>query len=105
MYKNFKRFFLTVLLALPLIMAGSFGEGAQAAEKNPCAAKKNPCAVKNPWAAKNPWAEKPKPIRKAGIKDSAKLMEMGNKLWNDKNLGTSGAACATCHAEGKVLKK
>ena len=105
MYKNFKRFFLTVLLALPLIMAGSFGEGAQAAEKNPCAAKKNPCAVKNPCAAKNPCAEKPKPIRKAGIKDSAKLMEMGNKLWNDKKLGTSGAACATCHAEGKGLKK
>jgi cytochrome c len=54
---------------------------------------------------KNPCAEKPKPIRKAGIKDSAKLMEMGNKLWNDKKLGTSGAACATCHAEGKGLKK
>ncbi len=92
MYKNLKKTIATVLLALPLIIAGSFGEGIQAAEKNPC-------------AVKNPCAEKPKPIRKAGIKDSAKLMEKGEKLWNYKKLGTSGASCATCHPNGKDLKK
>lgn len=99
MYRNLKKTIATVLLTLPLIMAGASGEVAQAAEKNPCAAK-NPCATK-----KNPCAEKSKPIRKAGIKDSAKLMDKGGKLWNDKQLGTSGAACATCHADGKGLKK
>ena len=45
MYKNLKKAIATVLLALPLIIAGSFGEGTQAAEKNPCAVK-NPCAAK-----------------------------------------------------------
>ena len=32
-------------------------------------------------------------------------MEKGEKLWNDKKLGTSGASCATCHPNGKDLKK
>lgn len=54
---------------------------------------------------KSPSAMKPKPIRKAGITDSAKLMEMGGKLWNDTKLGTAGVACATCHPDGKGLKK
>lgn len=107
MCKNLKGIFVAVLLALPLITAGGIKD-VYAAEKNPCA--KNPCAVKNPCAAKNPCAKnpcamKPKPIRKATIKDSAKLMEMGGKLWNDTKLGTSGAACATCHPDGKGLKK
>ena len=55
--------------------------------------------------SEKPCAEKPKPIRKAGIKDSAKLMEKGEKLWNDKSSGTSGASCATCHPNGKDLKR
>jgi cytochrome c len=48
---------------------------------------------------------KPKPIRKTAITDNAKLMEMSEKLWNNTKLGKSGTACATCHADGKGLKK
>lgn len=86
---------------------------ADAGEKNPCG--KNPCAVKNPCAknpcsaknpcAKNPCAMKPKPVRANAVTDKAKLMEMGTKLWSDAKLGKSGASCATCHPDGKGLKK
>src|SRR3989338_9516958 len=100
MYQNWKKVFVTVILVLPLIML--VGGNGQAGEKNPCAAK-NPCGMKNPCGA-NPCAMKPKPIRKTPITDSAKLMQMGEKLWNDTKLGTSGMACATCHPDGKGLK-
>jgi cytochrome c len=104
MYQNWKKVFVTVLLVLPLIMLA--GGNGQAGEKNPCA--KNPCVMKNPCAknpcAANPCAMKPKPIRKAAIKDNAKLMEIGEKLWSDTKLGTSGTACATCHPDGQGLK-
>ena len=59
----------------------------------------NPCAVKNPCASKNI------PIRKNPIKDSARLKEMGEKLWGATALGTSGMACGTCHPNGTGLKK
>ena len=105
MYQNWKKIFITVLLALSLIVVGS--GGGEAGEKNPCGknpcAAKNPCGMKNPCAA-NPCAMKPKPIRKTPITDSAKLLQMGEKLWNDTKLGTSGTACATCHPGGKGLK-
>src|SRR3989344_174557 len=101
MYQNWKKVFVTVILVLPLIML--VGGNGQAGEKNPCAAK-NPCGMKNPCGA-NPCAMKPKPIRKTPITESAKLRQMGEKLWNDTKLGTSGMACATCHSGGKGLKK
>ena len=104
MCQNWKKVFVTVLLVLPLIMLA--GRNSQAGEKNPCG--KNPCAMKNPCVknpcAANPCAMKPKPIRKTNITDNAKLLEMGEKLWNDTKLGTSGMACATCHPDGKGLK-
>lgn len=81
----------------------AFAGFAHAGDMNPCA--KNPCAVKNPCMAKNPCAMKPKPIRKTAITDNVKLMGMGEKLWNDTKLGKSGVACATCHPDGKGLKK
>ena len=117
MCQNWKKVFVAVILVLPLIMLA--GGNGQAGEKNPCGknpcamknpcaknpcAAKNPCGMKNPCAA-NPCAMKPKPIRKTPITDSAKLMQMGEKLWNDTKLGTSGMACATCHSGGKGLKK
>jgi cytochrome c len=49
--------------------------------------------------------EKPKPIRKAAITDNAKLMEKGEKLWNNDKLGKSGVSCATCHSGDVPLKK
>ncbi|MDP2681476.1 MAG: cytochrome C peroxidase [Deltaproteobacteria bacterium] len=113
MCQNWKKMVIIALLALPLIMMGGFRGDAQAGEKNPCA--KNPCAMKNP-CAKNPYAANPcaakkdmakssKPIRKITITDKDKLMKLGEKLWNDTKLGTSGAACALCHPGGKGLKK
>jgi hypothetical protein len=85
---------------------------------NPCAGKNpcNPCAGKNPC---NPCAGKPanpcnpcgsssridpsrfkqpEGVAIAGTK-SARLVAVGEKLWNDRGLGTSGLACATCHID------
>ena len=99
---NWKRTVVAILVALPLAVSGG---AISAGEKNPCGKNpcgKNPCA-KNPCAA-NPCAMKPKGIRKKTITDNAKLMEMGDKLWNDTKLGTSGMACGTCHPDGSGLK-
>lgn len=105
MYQNWKKLFIVMLLVFPLIMF----KDVQAGEKNPCAknpcAMKNPCAAKNPCSVKNPCAMKPKPIRKVAITNNAKLMEMGERLWNDTKLGRAGVSCATCHPDGKGLKK
>lgn len=85
MWYDWKKVSMVGLVVSSLILVG--GERyLQAVEKNPCAMK-------------------PKPIRKAVITDSAKLMEMGERLWNDKKLGTAGVACAECHPAGKGLKK
>jgi hypothetical protein len=80
---------------------------------NPCAAKTlNPCAAKtlNPCAAKtlNPCAAKtvdPSRIRQpSGFKLASgshdDLLSYGGKLWNDRFLGKSGLACASCHING-----
>lgn len=75
--------------------------------KNPCAAK-NPCGVKNPCGA-NPCAANPcakgqnKPIRNTHITDYKKLVTMGERLWNDEKLGTSGLSCMSCHADHEHL--
>ena len=81
---------------------------------NPCAAKTlNPCAAKaggaNPCGAKNPCNpcgagasidpsrfEQPKGVRLAG---GSGLEALGEKLWNDRSLGNSGLACASCHVD------
>lgn len=109
---NWKRAVVAILMVLPLAVSS---EVVSAAEKNPCASNpcgknpcmknpcgKNPCA-KNPCGA-NPCAMKPKAIRKKAITDNAKLLEKGDKLWNDTKLGTSGLACGTCHPDGSGLK-
>jgi len=94
---HWKKIILSAFLVLPLIMAGGFGVYAHAEGMNPCSAK-NPCGMKNPCSMK------PKPIRKKPVTDSGKLLQMGEKLWSDNQLGKSGLACATCHADGKGLK-
>ena len=97
------------------------------AELNPCAAKTlNPCAAKtlNPCAAKtlNPCAAKtlnpcaaaatvnPARIKQpAGVKlaggSQSNLVSTGERLWNDRMLGKSGLACASCHVDsyGQML--
>ncbi|MEE8423807.1 MAG: cytochrome C peroxidase [Thermodesulfobacteriota bacterium] len=75
---------------------------------NPCAA--NPCAV-NPCAA-NPCAANPcgakmkvKPIRSGKIKSLNDAVNLGEKLWKDTKLGSSGLSCNTCHAGGNTYTK
>jgi len=72
----------------------------QVSAGNPCAAK-NPC---NPCGMKNPC----NPCGGATV-DSAKFVQgtqklsgrgdlaQGEQLWNDRTLGKSGLACASCH--------
>lgn len=79
--------------------------------QNPCAAKAaNPCAVKaqNPCAAKNPCAmaapiDPGLILRPTGTTlataPRAQLLAVGERLWNDRTLGTSGLACSTCHMQ------
>ncbi len=88
---------LKVLLMAPVLIVLCFADGAAAKDKNPCS--QNPCMAKNPCATKNI------PIRKNPIKDSARLKEMGEKLWGSTSLGTSGLSCSTCHPDGAGLKK
>ncbi|MCC6502641.1 MAG: hypothetical protein IT362_05860 [Deltaproteobacteria bacterium] len=92
-----RRTVLKISLAVVAIAASGLIAGAEAKDRNPCA--------KNPCMAKNPCAMSPMPIRKNMITDSARLMEMADKLWSDTMLGTSGNACATCHPNGAGLKK
>jgi cytochrome c553 len=97
--KNSKKVFITILLVLSVMMLGRVP--IQAADKNPYSAKNT--YGENTYAG-NTYATKSKPIRKTPITDSVKLMQMGEKLWNDTKLGTSGSACATCHPDGQGLK-
>jgi cytochrome c len=83
---------------------------------NPCAAKKmnpcaaNPCAAKklNPCAA-NPCAAKPgasngnTSIRPHAFDNFGQAAALGEKMWNDENLGTAGLACMSCHADYESL--
>ena len=79
---------------------------------NPCAAEKmNPCAV-NPCAAKkvnpcaaNPCAANPcsssgnTSIRPHAFNAFGQAAALGEKMWNDENLGTAGVACLSCHGD------
>jgi cytochrome c peroxidase len=89
--------FPNMLLVVPVLMMLVLADVVIAKDKNPCA--KNPCMGKNPCVSKNI------PIRQNPIKNSAKLKEMGEKLWNDAALGTSGMTCGACHPAGAGLKK
>ncbi len=86
--------------------------GGSSKALNPCAAKAmvgagprnacNPCAVKNPC---NPCGgamiDPSRFVQPAGVKlalgSKADLVARGEELWNDRTLGKSGLACASCH--------
>jgi hypothetical protein len=96
---------------------------------NPCAAKTlNPCAAKtlNPCQAKrggvsagapsmgnpcgggggvNPCRIKQPSGAKLARRSGSELVAAGEKLWNDRTLGNSGLACASCHIDnyGQML--
>ena len=69
---------------------------------NPCALK-NPCSMKNPCSAGNPCANQNTPIRKHAFDNFKQAAALGKKMWNDENLGTSGLACMSCHADHELL--
>ncbi len=84
---------------------------------NPCAAKQiNPCSANNPCSP-NPCSMKksanpcnpcsadagPTPIRKPAFKSFQEAANLGEKMWNDETLGTSGLACLSCHADYELL--
>ncbi len=69
---------------------------------NPC----NPCNTKmsNPCNPCNPCNQADiKPIRSEHFKSRKELLALGEKLWNDENLGESGLACMTCHEDHESL--
>jgi hypothetical protein len=97
--------------------SGGGGDTAQSAANpcNPCTAMNacNPCAAKNPCSAANPC----NPCAAAaslmgkisqgdrelytGGRSSADLAAMGEKLFSDKALSSSGTtSCSTCHTNG-----
>ncbi|MDX8400692.1 MAG: hypothetical protein R8K20_10665 [Gallionellaceae bacterium] len=89
---------LSVIVAV-LVSIALYGGVAEAAARNPCAAK-NPCAA-NPCAAKSEQADISKIRRPAGMQlakgDHAELLKEGEKLWNDPSLSSNGFTCDTCH--------
>lgn len=115
---------LALAAAAPVAVAESNPCNPCAAKRmnpcNPCGAKKmnpcNPCAAKkanpcNPCGAQgmnpcNPCGasgrvdpdkfQKPAGLQMGG--DRSRLVDRGEKLWNDNSLSTNGAACSTCHA-------
>jgi len=75
----------------------SMKKPANPCAKNPCGMKANPCAM-NPCAA-----SKSTPIRKPAFKSFGEAAALGKKMWSDENLGTSGMACLSCHADHELL--
>jgi len=76
--------------------------GKQMKKMNPC----NPCNKKmsNPCNPCNPCNQTDiKPIRSEHFKSREELLALGEKLWNDENLGESGLACMTCHEDHESL--
>lgn len=61
---------------------------------NPCGM--NPCGM-NPCSGGN------QDIRGSKFKNFQEAVAMGEKMWNDENLGTSGLACLSCHADHDLL--
>ena len=71
---------------------------------NPCGMKKpaNPCAM-NPCAANPCAASKSTPIREHAFDSFGQAAALGEKMWKDENLGTSGLACLSCHTDHALL--
>ncbi|MBI2061913.1 MAG: hypothetical protein HYT87_19410 [Nitrospirae bacterium] len=42
--------------------------------------------------------------KSARQKDPKKLIDIGARLWTDRNLGKTGVSCDTCHANYKTFK-
>ena len=51
----------------------------------------------------NPCSSGNKDIRGSKFKNFQEAVDMGRKMWNDENLGTSGLACLSCHGDFEML--
>ncbi len=92
-------FIIAAFIAVPTYaLAGNASNPCNPCAANPCGG--NPCAV-NPCAAKM----KVKPVRTEKIKSLNDAVNLGEKLWKDTKLGSSGLSCNTCHAAGKAYNK
>ncbi len=80
-------FFRFAITALALFVTLSIVPFSSPAEANPC----NPCA--------NSKVQ----VRDNHITDYKKLLAMGEKMWNDENLGGSGLSCMSCHTDHESL--
>jgi len=73
---------------------------------NPCSTKKmanpcNPCSMKT---VKGQWGTPGnQSVRKHAFDNQQQAIAYGKKLWSDENLGTSGVACLSCHADYELL--
>ncbi|MDQ6986945.1 MAG: hypothetical protein Q9M25_03980 [Mariprofundaceae bacterium] len=78
---------------------------------NPCSMKRsanpcNPCSMKksaNPCSMNPCSANKNTPTREHAFDNFQQAVALGRKMWNDENLGTSGVACLSCHADHDLL--
>jgi cytochrome c len=84
------------LMAIPAISSDTSNPCAA----NPCAA--NPCAA-NPCAANPCAADANTLIRPHAFNTFGQAAALGEKMWNDENLGTSGLACLSCHDDYELL--
>jgi hypothetical protein len=68
-------------------------------QANPCGMKRNPC---NPCggARVDPSRFKQPSGVQLASGSHPELTALGEKLWNDRTLGSSGIACSTCHVGG-----
>jgi len=95
-------------IMLPLMLLG-FAATANAGSHNPC----NPCAMPEAANPCNPCSMKQvkgqwgtpgnRPIREHAFDDFRQAADLGKKMWSDENLGTSGMACLSCHADHALL--
>jgi len=61
----------------------------------------NPCSMK---ATKGQWGTPGnKPLRKHTFDNFQQAASLGAKMWKNENLGTSGLACLSCHADHDLL--
>ena len=99
---------LALIIAAALLFTVATAQNGEAKERgNPCGA--NPCSVKNPCGIVNPCSMKGasdnSPIRKWRMTSSAKVADIGERLWVDSTLGKSGLSCSSCHPNGAQLYK
>ena len=79
--------------------------GMKANPCNPCGGKSNPCNPCNPCGGARidpAQFKQPSGVKLRNLKDAA-LVSKGEKLWNDRSIGTTNMACSSCHLNQYTL--